>query len=99
MNKQPIIRWEGRFLRVIQEGRWEYADRVKTSGAVAIVAVTEDARLVLTEQYRIPMGKRVIELPAGSVVTWLRPRARISRKQPAASCWRRPVSRPRQWCV
>ena len=65
MNQKPIIRWEGKFLRVIQEGRWEYADRVKTSGAVAIVAVTDEARLVLTEQYRIPVAKRVIELPAG----------------------------------
>jgi len=65
MNDAASVRWEGKFLRVIQEGRWEYADRVKTSGAVAVVAVTEAGRLVLTEQYRIPVGQRVIELPAG----------------------------------
>jgi len=67
MNDQPVLQWEGKFLRVIRCGRWEYADRVGTSGAVAIVAVTEDAKLILTEQYRIPMACRVIELPAGLV--------------------------------
>ena len=50
MNDQPVLRWEGNFLRVIQCGRWEYADRVGTTGAVAVVAVTEDAKLLLTEQ-------------------------------------------------
>ena len=67
MSEQPIVRWEGKFLRVVQQGRWEYADRVRTTGAVAIVALTPDGKLVLTEQYRIPVGQRVIELPAGLV--------------------------------
>ncbi len=65
MNERPILQWEGKFLRVLRLGRWEYADRVGTTGAVAIVAVTGDGKLVLTEQYRIPVGARVIELPAG----------------------------------
>jgi len=65
MNDQSILQWEGKFLRVIKCGRWEYADRVGTTGAVAIVGVTDDAKLLLTEQYRIPVGCRVIELPAG----------------------------------
>lgn len=65
MNDQTIVRWEGKFLRVLQQGRWEYADRRGTTGAVAIVAVTDGGNLVLTEQFRIPVGRRVIELPAG----------------------------------
>jgi ADP-ribose pyrophosphatase len=65
MNDQSVLQWEGKFLRVIRCGRWEYAQRLGTTGAVAIVAVTDDAKLVLTEQYRIPVGCRVIELPAG----------------------------------
>jgi ADP-ribose pyrophosphatase len=65
MNDQSVLQWEGKFLRVIKCGRWEYAERLGTSGAVAIVAVTDDAKLLLTEQYRIPVGCRVIELPAG----------------------------------
>jgi ADP-ribose pyrophosphatase len=65
MNDKPVLRWEGKFLRVIKCGRWEYAERLGTTGAVAIVALTDDAKLVLTEQYRIPVGRRVVELPAG----------------------------------
>ena len=65
MNDQPLRQWQGKFLRVIQCGRWEYAERVGTTGAVAIVALTDEGKLVLTEQYRIPVGCRVVELPAG----------------------------------
>jgi ADP-ribose pyrophosphatase len=65
MNDQLVLQWEGKFLRVIKCGRWEYADRLGTTGAVAIVALTDDAKLVLTEQYRIPVACRVVELPAG----------------------------------
>ena len=34
-------------------------------GVVAIVAVTENDELVLTEQFRRPVNKKVIDLPAG----------------------------------
>lgn len=69
MNASPerTILAEGRHLRLVSEGHWEYADRTRARGAVAIVAVTDEGRLLLTEQYRIPVGRRVIELPAGLV--------------------------------
>lgn len=54
-------------MRLVREGHWEYAERTKTNRAVAIVAITPDRKIVLAEQYRIPVGKRVIELPAGLV--------------------------------
>jgi len=56
---------EGRYLRLVAESGWEWAERVNTSGAVIVVAVTQERELVLIEQYRIPLGARVIELPAG----------------------------------
>jgi ADP-ribose pyrophosphatase len=55
----------GRFLRLIAQGHWEYAERTTATGAVAIVAITDDRRIVLVEQFRIPLGCPVIELPAG----------------------------------
>ena len=55
----------GRYLRLVQQGHWEYAERTTASGAVAIVALAAQRRLVLVEQFRIPLGRPVIELPAG----------------------------------
>jgi ADP-ribose pyrophosphatase len=58
---------EGKYVRLVASGRWEWAERVNTSGAVVIVPVTSDRQLVLIEQYRFPVGAPVIELPAGLV--------------------------------
>lgn len=58
--------WQGKFLRVVDDGGWEYAARTGDLNAVVIVAV-DDGHLVLIEQYRIPAGRRVLELPAGVV--------------------------------
>jgi ADP-ribose pyrophosphatase len=64
-NDEKITLCEGRFLRLIKCGRWEYVDRTNSSGAAVIVAVTIERKILLIEQYRIPVGRRVIELPAG----------------------------------
>ena len=58
--------WEGRFLTVRKEGRWEYVERAGAIGAAVIVAI-DDGHLLLVEQYRIPVGRRCLELPAGLV--------------------------------
>src|SRR5688572_17997753 len=55
----------GKFLALIKEGHWEYAERTNATGAAIIVAVTEERKLLLVEQYRIPVHARTIELPAG----------------------------------
>lgn len=56
---------EGQHLRLVRRQGWEYAERTRGTGVVVIVAVTDDGRLLLTEQYRTPVGTPVIELPAG----------------------------------
>lgn len=58
---------EGCFARLVAENGWEWVERVNASGAVVIVAITCDDELVLVEQHRIPLGCRVVELPAGLV--------------------------------
>lgn len=59
------IVWEGKYLRVRVCGTWEYAERPNAPAGVVIVALTPDGDLLLTEQFRVPMGKNTIELPAG----------------------------------
>lgn len=56
---------EGRHIRLVRRRGWEYAERPGITGIVAILAVTDENRLILVEQYREPVRKSVIELPAG----------------------------------
>ncbi len=57
--------WEGRHLSMLARGRWEFVTRNTPQSAVGIVAVTDDRKVILVEQFRPPVGRQVIELPAG----------------------------------
>jgi ADP-ribose pyrophosphatase len=57
--------FQGHFLQVKRKGHWEYVERSNTSGIVAILAITENRDLLLIEQFRLPVNRRVIEIPAG----------------------------------
>lgn len=59
--------FEGDRVMVIRYDDWEYVERKKGKEAVAVVAVTDDRRIVLTEQYRRPVDRNVIDLPAGLI--------------------------------
>lgn len=61
------VQYCGEWLDVRCEQGHEYITRKRCSGIVIIIAVTDAGELLLTEQYRIPVGKRVLELPAGLV--------------------------------
>lgn len=63
--KETLI--TGKFLRLVREGAWEYAERTRATGAAIIVAVTPESKLLLVEQYRIPVQARTIEMPAGII--------------------------------
>ena len=60
---------EGRYLRLVVDNGWEWAERVNATGIVVIVALAPSdvgaGNLLLVEQHRRPVGARVIELPAG----------------------------------
>ena len=64
-DAQPTTIASGRFIRLMRRGTWEYAERLGTTGAVIIIAVTDDRKLLLIEQPRPALGCPVIELPAG----------------------------------
>lgn len=59
--------YAGRFLRLLERDGWEYAERVNPQGAVVIVATTDDDRVLMVEQYRVPIQSRTLEFPAGLV--------------------------------
>lgn len=63
----PITLCASKFLTLIKEGHWEYVDRVNATGAALILAVTTGQKVLLVEQYRIPVHARTIELPAGII--------------------------------
>lgn len=62
-----VVEWEGKYLRIVRDGRWEYVERCGGVHAVVIIA-EHDGRMILVEQVRVPLGNRkCIELPAGLV--------------------------------
>lgn len=68
MDDQLIHR--GRFLEYRSRDGWEFVRRANASAVVAVAAMTDDRRVVLIEQERLPLGtqgQRVIEVPAGLV--------------------------------
>jgi ADP-ribose pyrophosphatase len=66
VSHAPEVRWQGKYLRMIQQGQWEYVSRCRSVGAVVILA-EHDGKVVLVEQFRVPLGRRCLELPAGLV--------------------------------
>src|SRR5437868_5276351 len=56
---------KGKHLHLVRRGTWEFAHRPNITGIVGIVAVTDDGKLILVEQFRPPVNTAVIELPAG----------------------------------
>ncbi len=58
--------WEGRFITTKRQGKWEYVSRSRGIKAAVILAI-DDGHVLLVEQYRVPLGRNCIELPAGLV--------------------------------
>ena len=65
--KQDISLYQGHYLSLLQRDGWEFTSRSNASGVVVLIAVTDNEEIVLVEQFRKPIGKNVIELPAGLV--------------------------------
>lgn len=58
---------QGKFLRLVRDGCWEYVTRTTARAGVGVVAVTPEGQVVLVRQHRVPVGGDVVELPAGLV--------------------------------
>ena len=61
------IRWSGKFITARTRGKWEYVTRARGIRAAVILAIDAEDHVLLVEQYRVPLGKRCLELPAGLI--------------------------------
>jgi ADP-ribose pyrophosphatase len=66
-NEEEQIRWAGRFITAKTRGKWEYVARSRGIRAAVILAIDDDDHVLLVEQYRVPLGKPCLELPAGLI--------------------------------
>ncbi|QOC22141.1 NUDIX hydrolase [Wenzhouxiangella sp. AB-CW3] len=63
MTKNNQLLYSGDYLALARRDGWEYV--VRRHPVVVLIAWTPADELLLVEQYRTPVGRRTIELPAG----------------------------------
>ncbi|MFS2112559.1 NUDIX hydrolase [Sphingomonas sp. Sphisp140] len=61
------IAWAGKWITAKRRGKWEYVSRARNIRAAVIVAIDDEDHVLLVDQYRVPLGKRCLELPAGLI--------------------------------
>jgi len=64
---EPEVLCETRWLGLYRIGHWDFAKRPNADACVGILALTPEDEVVLIEQFRIPVQRKVIEIPAGLV--------------------------------
>lgn len=71
MDAPAEVMWQGRFLTACKRGKWEYVTRARGIRAAVILAIDTDENgddhVILVEQFRVPLGRPCIELPAGLI--------------------------------
>ncbi|RJX19794.1 MAG: NUDIX hydrolase [Ammonifex sp.] len=71
LNSEHVFR--GKILNVrvdtvlLPDGRTGTREVVEYTGAVAVLALTEDQEVIMVRQYRHPVGRELTELPAGKI--------------------------------
>ena len=63
----PETLFETRWLKVQRLDHWDFVRRPQADSCVGILAITPNQEIILVEQFRIPIQRRVIEIPAGIV--------------------------------
>lgn len=67
-NEEPEqIVWAGKYVTAKVRGKWEYVSRSRGIRAAVILAVDAHDHVILVEQFRVPLGRACIELPAGLI--------------------------------
>jgi ADP-ribose pyrophosphatase len=66
--QEPVeTAWEGKWVVVKRQGKWEYVSRARGLKAAVIIAIDDENHVLLVEQYRVPLGQRCLEFPAGLI--------------------------------
>ena len=63
----PETLFETRWLKHQRIGPWDFVRRPQADTCVGILAITPEHEILLVEQFRIPVQRQVIEIPAGIV--------------------------------
>ncbi len=66
-EEQEQVVWQGKFITAKVRGKWEYVARSRGIKAAVILAIDEHDHVLLVEQFRVPLGKACLELPAGLI--------------------------------
>lgn len=70
---QTDLKFKGRVITLqvdevmLPNGKKSNREIVKHPGAVAIIAITEEKKIILVEQYRKALERSIIEIPAGKI--------------------------------
>jgi ADP-ribose pyrophosphatase len=64
---EPETLFETRWLGIYRIGHWDFVKRPNADACVGILAITPADEVVLVEQFRVPVQRKVIEIPAGLV--------------------------------
>ena len=68
MTDEPEqVRWAGKFITAKTRGKWEYVTRAHGIRAAVILAIDAEDHVLLVEQFRVPLGRPCLELPAGLI--------------------------------
>lgn len=59
--------FETRWLGLYRIGTWDFVRRPHSDSCVGVLAITPEKEIVLVEQFRVPLQRNVIEIPAGLV--------------------------------
>ncbi len=51
----------------LPDGHQSYREIVRHAGAVAVLAITDDNKVILVKQWRSPIAKPTLEIPAGKL--------------------------------
>lgn len=66
-DESEQVMWAGKFIAAKTKGKWEYVSRVRGIKAAVILAIDAEDHVLLVEQFRVPLGRPCIELPAGLI--------------------------------